>query len=218
VNADGVAEFPDRFPHGEAIFRIPTLAEEITLIQGLNRSSGRNAGIYVEPKSPAWHTNEGRDVVKEVVNVLDHFGYRKREDKACLQSFETKYLEYARHELRSDLKLVQLIGDSSWGESETDFEFLQSPEGLENIAKLVDGIGPWLFQVMSIGPDGRPDISILTALAQRLELFVHAYTLRADQLPAEIGGMANAARFLVNEMGLDGVFTDHPDQVISALR
>jgi glycerophosphoryl diester phosphodiesterase len=216
VEADGQPEFPGRFPHRDAIFRIPTLEEEITLIQGLNRSKGSDVGIYIEPKSPAWHTGEGRDVVKEVFHLLDHFGYRKRKDNACLQSFDTKYLEYARHELKSDLKLVQLIGDNSWGESDTDFDYLQTREGLESIAGLADGIGPWLLQVMNISPDGTTDISELTTLAQQLGLFVHAYTLQADQLPVEIGGMENAARFLANQVGLDGVFTDHPDQVIRA--
>jgi len=46
---------------------------------------------------------------------------------------------------------------------------------------------------------------------------VHAYTLRADQLPSSIGSMAEAVRILVSEAGLDGVFTDHPDQVIQNL-
>lgn len=218
VNEDGLAEFPGRYPHEETLFRIPTLAEEISLIQGLNRSSGRNVGIYIEPKSPAWHDNEGRDLVSEVVKALDHFGYRQREDRVCLQSFDTKYLEYARHELQSDLKLVQLIGDNSWGESDTDFDSLITPQGIESISELVDGIGPWLLQIMRISDRGIPDISDLTALAQQHGLFVHAYTLRADQLPAEAGGIANTTRFLAREVGLDGVFTDHPDQVISALR
>jgi glycerophosphoryl diester phosphodiesterase len=218
MNSDAEVEFPDRFPHQESIFHIPTLAEEITLIQGLNRSRGRNVGIYIEPKSPAWHTNENKDVVKEVVNMLNHFGYQKREDKACLQSFDTKYLEYARHQLKTDLKLVQLIGDNSWRESDADFDFLQTREGLASIAGLADGIGPWLLQVMSTSPDETPDISDMTANAQSLGLFVHAYTLRADQLPAEIGGIENAAQFLANQVGLDGVFTDHPDQVIRACR
>lgn len=217
VGADGKAAFPGSFPSDEALFRIPTFAEEITLIQGLNRSTGRNIGLYVEPKSPAWHRGEGRDIVKEVVNALSHFGYRSRQDKAFLQSFDRKALEYARQELQTDLKLVQLIGDNSWGESDTDFDYLQSCEGLESTAQLADGIGPWLPQVMSITEQKIPDISELTARAQHLGLFVHAYTLRADQLPEEIGGIANATRFLARKVGLDGVFTDHPDQVIRAL-
>lgn len=217
IGADGQAEFPGRYPHLDSSFQIPTLAEEITLIQGLNHSSGRNVGVYIEPKSPAWHENEDRDLVREVVKALDHFGYRQRDDQACLQSFDTKYLEYARHDLQSDLKLVQLIGDNSWGESDTDFNSLITRQGFDSIAKLVDGIGPWLLQVMQISDDGTTDISGLTALAHQFGLFVHAYTLRADQLPEEIGGIENATRFLAQEVGLDGVFTDHPDQVIAAL-
>jgi glycerophosphoryl diester phosphodiesterase len=217
VDSSGNAEFPGRYPHGDALFRIPTLAEEISLIQGLNRSSGRNVGVYIEPKSPAWHRSEGRDLVGELVSVLNHFGYTGREDQACLQSFDTKFLQYARHELHSDLKLVQLIGDNSWGESDVDFDFIRSQKGLESIVNLVDGIGPWLLQVMHLSKQEIPDISDLTARAQQLGLFVHAYTLRADELPAEIGGIGNASRFLLHNVGLDGVFTDHPDQVIRAL-
>jgi glycerophosphoryl diester phosphodiesterase len=217
LDADGQPAFPGRFPPGDALFRIPTFAEEIALIQGLNRSTGRDVGVYVEPKSPAWHSEEGMDLVKELVEALHHFGYSSRQDKAFLQSFDHQSLNYARRELQCDLKLVQLIGDNSWGESDTDFDFLQSCEGLELTAQLADGIGPWLPQVMSITAQKIPDISDLTARAQQLGLFVHAYTLRADQLPEEIGGMASATRFLVQKVGLDGVFTDHPDQVIGAL-
>lgn len=53
--------------------------------------------------------------------------------------------------------------------------------------------------------------------AHKLGLFVHGYTLRADQLPPGVGSMANAVRILVDQSGLDGVFTDHPDQVLRNL-
>jgi len=213
VKPDGQPEFPGRFPHREALFRIPTLAEEITLIQGLNRSSGRNVGIYIEPKSPAWHTAEGRDIVKQVIAELAYFGYRGRQDKAILQSFDTRYLEYARYQLETDLKLVQLIGENSWEESDSDFDVLRTPQGLESIAGLVDGIGPWLMQLVQLRADGTFDSSGLASLAHQWGLFVHGYTLRADQLPGEIADMPAAVDLLINRAGLDGVFTDHPDQV-----
>jgi glycerophosphoryl diester phosphodiesterase len=217
VKADGQPEFPGRFPPTAAIFRIPTLNEEITLIQGLNRSSSKNTGIYIEPKSPAWHTAEGRNLVKKVVSTLAEFGYQGRKDKAYLQSFDMDYLEYARYKLKTDLKLVQLIGDKSWQESDTDFDYLQTEKGLAAIARFADGIGPWLVQVVSVRDGEITDISDLVALAHQLGLFVHAYTLRADQLPPEIGTMQDAVRFLKDQVHLDGVFTDHPDQAVQAL-
>jgi hypothetical protein len=33
-------------------------------------------------------------------------------------------------------------------------------------------------------------------------------------LPAEVGDMPSAVDLLINRIGLDGVFTDHPDQVL----
>jgi glycerophosphoryl diester phosphodiesterase len=216
VKPDGQPEFPGRFPHRHALFRIPTLAEEITLIQGLNRSSGRDVGIYIEPKSPAWHTAEGRDIVKQVIAELAFFGYHSRQDKAILQSFDTRYLEYARKELNSGLKLVQLIGENSWEESDSDFDFLRTAQGLKSVTGLVDGIGPWLPQLVQPRADGTFDSSGLAGLAHQKGLFVHGYTLRADQLPGEIADMPAAMDLLINRAGLDGVFTDHPDQVLRA--
>jgi len=218
VTADGQPEFPGRFPHTNAIFRIPTLAEEITLIQDLNRSNGRDVGVYIEPKSPAWHSTEGRDLVKKVVSTLADFGYRNRSDQAYLQSFDMNYLEYARYELKTDLKLVQLIGENSWQESATDFDYLQTEKGLQAVARFADGIGPWLMQVVRVQDGEITDISDMVALAHRLGLFAHAYTLRADQLPLDTGDIRLAVHFLKDQAQLDGVFTDHPDQVIQALR
>lgn len=58
---------------------------------------------------------------------------------------------------------------------------------------------------------------MLVTQAQQIGLFLHAYTLRADQLPFPIASVAEAVRILTEEAGLDGVFTDHPDQVIMHL-
>src|SRR6266478_3317261 len=51
----GRAVYEGRFPLWQSTFAIPTLEEELQLIQGLNRSTGRNVGIYPEIKSPSWH-------------------------------------------------------------------------------------------------------------------------------------------------------------------
>jgi glycerophosphoryl diester phosphodiesterase len=215
---DGAPVFPGRFPQESRIFRVPTLQEEILLIQGLNRATGRNAGLYVEPKAPAWHDAEGKDLMAAVLGLLADHGLTAASDKVLLQSFDFDALLRARNELGTELRLVQLIGENEWLESPTDFEFLQTEAGLREVAGFAQGIGPWLPQVIEIKGDHSIDISDLTATAQRLGLFVHAYTLRADQLPPALGGMREALRLLVEDVQLDGVFTDQPDQVLASLR
>lgn len=214
---NGTARFPGRFPAGDRLFRVPTLDQEIRLIQGLNRSTGRRAGLYIEPKAPAWHRGQGHDLMAEILDLLGGQGLDGRDDPVFLQSFDFDELRRAREALGTELKLVQLIGDNSWNESPSDFDFLRSEAGLRAVAEFAQGIGPWLPQVIEIPPGGPARPTDLVPLAHRLGLFVHAYTLRADELPPGVGGMAGAVRLLVDDVRLDGVFTDQPDQVLRYL-
>jgi glycerophosphoryl diester phosphodiesterase len=213
---DGEPAFPERFPHESGLFRVPTLEEEIVLIQGLNRSTGRNVGLYIEPKAPAWHQLEGKDLMAAVLALLADHGLTRADDKVLLQSFDFDALRRAHEEFGTKLGLVQLIGENDWQESPTDFGFLQTEAGLREVARFAQGIGPWLPQVIDIKDDGSVAISPLTALAQSLGLFVHAYTLRAEHLPPALGGMPEVVRVLAEDVRLNGVFTDQPDQVIRA--
>lgn len=214
---DGRPALPQRFTPEGQVFRIPTLDEEISLIRDLNCSTGRDVGLYIEPKAPAWHSRQGKDLMAAVLASLADHGLTGARDKVLLQSFDFEALQRARFELGTQLRLVQLIGENDWQESASDFDFLQTEAGLREVAGCAQGIGPWLPQVLDMKEDGSIDVPGLTALAQRLGLFVHAYTLRADQLPPGIDGMQQAVRLLVEDVRLDGVFTDHPDQVIRCL-
>jgi len=216
--ASGLAVFPDRFPGSGNIFRVPTLEEEIILIQGMNRSAGRNVGLYIEPKSPSWHLQHGRDILAESISVLARNGYKSRTDRVFLQSFDADTLKRARNELNSELTLVQLIGENSWGESDTDFDQLLGPAGLKSVKSYANGIGPWLMQIAEIDSNtGEIQATPLIEQAHRHGLFVHGYTLRADQLPEKLNDFDQAMEFLTSQTALDGVFTDFPDKAIDFL-
>ena len=51
----GLQIYPNRFPKGTSSFRLHSLQDEIELIQGLNKSTGKNIGIYPEIKKPEFH-------------------------------------------------------------------------------------------------------------------------------------------------------------------
>src|SRR5262249_9286805 len=71
----GQPVFPQRFPAGKARFEIATLEDELQLLQGLNRSTGRVAGIYPELKAPKWHRDQGHDISRIVLPILARYGY-----------------------------------------------------------------------------------------------------------------------------------------------
>lgn len=52
VDGKQVPVYPARFPLWKSSFRIHTFQEEIEMIQGLNKSTGKHIGIYPEIKAP----------------------------------------------------------------------------------------------------------------------------------------------------------------------
>ncbi len=211
---DGSPVYPSRFPARAGLSGVPTLAEEIALIDGLNRSRGVTAGLYIEMKGTAFHRSEGLDLPKAVLTVLKEAGWDKRAEAVYLQSFEPEALKYLRGELQTTLPLIQLIGENAWVEDGgVDFDYLRSDAGLDAVAEYADGIGPWLMQLYQ-GPDSRgaPRLTDLVERAHARGLAVHPYTFRADELPPGVNSFEELHRLFFETLGIDGVFSDFPDR------
>ena len=220
AQGNATAAFPLRFPGRAELFRVPTLAQEIDLISGMDYSSGRSTGLYVEFKAPNWHQAQGYDLVSAVMAVLREKQYHDRPRQVFLQCFDDKTLKYLRHELNTPLPLIQLIAENSWGEdSAVDYDYLQTAAGLKDIASYADGIGPWIMQIYQ-GRDasGKAQLSNLVSLAQQQGLLVHPYTFRCDELPAGIDDFNDLLEIFVQQAGVNGLFTDFPDRVSHYLR
>jgi len=204
--------WPGRFDSAGIGFRIHTLAEELAFTAGLNRSTGREVGVYPEIKAPAWHRAQGHDITRAVLQVLGAAGYTRRADNIYLQCFDPHELVRIRFELESDLKLVQLIGDSADGDDGIDYAAMRTATGLDRVATYADGIGPHLLHLADFA-DGEPlpRPSGLVALAHARGLAVHPYTFRLEQL-ADYGWSAEQMHdWLFRSEGVDGLFTDQPD-------
>ena len=191
----GNAVYKNRFPLRQSNFKLHSLQDEIELIQGLNKSTGNDIGIYPEIKSPAFHLKEGKDISKIVLSVLAKYGYTTKKDKCILQCFDFKELKRIRKDLKSDLFLVQLI------------ESKEDEKNIKKYAAYADGIGPW-YKEMS---------KTLVQKAHVLGLKVHAYTFRADDL-GEFENFDALLDYGFNSLNLDGIFTDFPDKSVSFLK
>jgi glycerophosphoryl diester phosphodiesterase len=215
----GEQVYADRFPGEFGIFKIPTLEEEIKLIQGLNHSTGRDVGIYPEIKDPAFHHDEGQDITKTVIAVMEKWGYNNPDSNSFVQCFDWTETKRIREELNYQGKLVQLLGENRWGApAGTDYDYLKSDDGITEMAGVVDGIGPWLPQVIEgLSANGTAIMTPTLIAAQRAQLKVHPYTMRADQLPKWAGDMQIALKAIFDDAGIDGIFTDFPDQVVQYL-
>ena len=211
VNADGSPVYPGRYKAREEIFRVHTFAEELAFIKDLQADEGRPVGIYPEIKRPAWHRDEGVDITPLFLGVLQEFDYESHSDPVYVQCFDDQELIRVRDTHNCELKLIQLIGENEWGESNTDYDQLRSNDGLKRLAERVDGIGPWINCLYHQHSDGRIEDSGLVARAHGEGLAVHPYTFRSDDLPPGFESFAELMRFTVDELSIDGLFTDFPD-------
>jgi glycerophosphoryl diester phosphodiesterase len=211
-DGEATAVFPGRFPLEKSTFRIHTFAEEIELIQGLNKSTGRSVGLYPEIKSPAFHRAQGKDISVAVLDVLASYGYSKPTDNLFLQCFDPNELMRIHEELlpamNMNLALVQLI--------DTDAEFapLLTAEGIQKISGYAAGIGPSMH--LLVDPESAANDlqkSGLVEMAHAAGLKVHPFTFRREpeQIPPYATDFENLLEIFLNEIDVDGVFTDFPD-------
>jgi len=209
------AVYPARFPAECALFGIPTLAEEIDLIAGLDCSRGVRTGLYIELKAPAWHRRENFDIAAIVLDLLATRGYAERPDQVFLQCFDAATLRRLREDFATPLPLIQLIGENAWGEDgDNDYDWMRTPAGLDAVAGYAQGIGPWLHQIyLGRDPGGDCRLSDLVRQAHSRGLLVHPYTFRRDELPAGVTGFDELLDLFIGRAGIDGLFTDFPDCV-----
>lgn len=119
------------------------------------------------------------------------------------------------------------------------FQDMLSAEGLKEIATYADGVGPWKPYLIgarqTIGADGKPqDLNGDGAIDERdrtliaptnvvkdahaAGLLVHSWTFRSEpkRLTSDFKGDAGAEYKAFFALGLDGLFSDFPDQAVKA--
>ena len=226
--------FPQRFPLWQSSFQVHTLSEEIEMIQGLNKSTGNNIGIYPEIKAPWFHRHEGKDISVAVLKTLKKYGYTDKNDLVYLQSFDVAALQRIKYELfprfAMDIKLVQLIAETSWNETMTykdgkpvaySYDWMFKPDAMHKITKYADDIGPWKPMIVADNSTkGNLVFTDMVEEAHKAGMQVHPYTFRIDdgRIPAYANDFNDLLDIFYNKAGVDGVFTDFPDLAVDFLK
>ena len=214
----------------DGLYQVPTFQEVIDL------AKRAGVGIYPETKHPTYFDSVGLSLEEPLVATLDANGYRGRTARVFIQSFEVANLKELHR--RTRVPLVQLLDVTGRpydfvvaGDPRT-YADLATPVGLAEIAGYADGIGPNKSLIVPRDPAGNLlDPTSLVGDAHRVGLVVHPWTFRKENefLPVDfrqgnpaspqfLGATGDApAEFgLFFRLGVDGVFTDHPDTGVAA--
>ncbi|MAC30956.1 MAG: glycerophosphodiester phosphodiesterase, partial [Erythrobacter sp.] len=202
----------------------PTFEEIVTLVRAKEAETGRAIGIYPELKHPTWLLQEeGIDTVDLLATALRKADLDDADDRVFVQVFEIGPLQRLDALVESPLVLLIAVEGGPYDEPAITWDELLTPSGLADVARYADGIGPYLGRVLAA--DGSPTALIADAHAAGLQ--VHPWTLRKENafLPPALrkgsdapaqGDLAALVEMVV-AAGADGVFTDDPALVLSAL-
>lgn len=214
-----VQGYKNRFPINLSSFSVPTLEEEIQLIQGLNKSTGKDVGIYPEIKQPKFHRDEGKDISTAVVKLLKEYGYFSRSEKVFLQTFSFEELKEIRTnifpEVGVEIDLILLVGNKN------TYPWIFEEGGMEKIAKFADGIGPDKgLVIFRESTESNTQVTPLVSRAHAAGLKVHPYTYRLDtgQIPNYADNFDELLRKHFLDADVDGIFTDFPDKAVKFLQ
>lgn len=201
-------------------FAIPTFSEVVSLA----KRQKRKVGVYAETKHPSYFRDLGLPLEPALIDVLKRYGWAGKDAPVYIQSFETNLWELNR---QIDVPLIQLADSTGRPynfvryEDDRTYADLLKPEGLAFIKTYADGIGVAKGLVLPTSPDGTLGTpTSLAADAHKLGLKVHVWTLRPENyfLPKSLAGNPGAEVRRFVEAGVDGIFTDAPDVVLTALR
>jgi glycerophosphoryl diester phosphodiesterase len=224
---------PDVRPANTAFdgqFQVPRFQEVIDL------AKAHGVGIYPETKHPTFFASLGFNFDGPLLATLGRNGLDRSGAAVFIQSFEVGNLQ--RLSRRTRLPLIQLIDVTgapadlvAAGDART-YDDLVTPDGLRDIARYAEGIGPDKSRIIAGNTAGKPLGAPTTLVddAHRAGLLVHPFTFRPENsfLAADfrIGDPASPqhvrargdqpaelARYY--DLGVDGLFADNADTAIA---
>jgi glycerophosphoryl diester phosphodiesterase len=208
-------------------FAVPTFDEILDLVTDESRRHGRPIGVCLETKQPTYFASLG---LPHEDAMLDALRRRRPELPVLIQSFEPWVLR--RLARRTTLPLVQLVDVTGRkhieraGDTRTHADFL-TPNGLREVSTYAQVLGTHKSLLVPRDRNGR--LGRPSGLAERARgagLAVHAWTFRNENafLPAERRNGDETAAYgdafgeyaVFSDLGVDAVFTDHPDTAVAA--
>ena len=187
---------------------VATLDDVLTLVDEWWASTGHRAGLLLELKHVGHLRSAGLPLEELVLDALRRHGLDHDRSRVQVMAFEPEPLRRLAGTAR--VPLLQLVHRPEQ----------VTPRALAQVATYADGIG--CAKHLLLGDRG----GRVVRDAHRRWLTVHAWTLAAENRfvapafrigsdPDLPGDLAAEARCLL-DLGVDGLISDHPDEVVAA--
>jgi glycerophosphoryl diester phosphodiesterase len=210
-------------------YQVPTFDEILALIRAESRRLGRPIGVYPELKNPSYAASIGLPMEPSLAAALERHEALLPGAPVYVQSFEPSCLRRLSTMVRAPLvQLVDAAGADHLARDARGCTDLVTPLGLREVSTYAAAVGVHKELLWPRDGDGRPESPTgVVDEAHRAGLRVHAWTFRSENrfLPTHLRtgsrpgalGQARAEYEAHLDLGVDGVFTDHPDTAATAV-
>jgi glycerophosphoryl diester phosphodiesterase len=207
-------------------YDVPSFEELLAWLAKINQGRSQPIGIYPETKHPSYFASIGLSHEEPLLKLLAQYGYAGPQAPVFIQSFEVGNLQAIR--ARSDLPLIQLLSAQGGPADQPHRRYIDmvTPNGLREIARYANGIGPEKSLVLPVVNGQLTVPSALVQQAHAAGLKVHPWTIRRENIflpaslrssedPAAHGDVASEiSQFLA--AGVDGIFADNVAEAVQA--
>lgn len=176
--------------------------EPIATFQELVDLAKGKVGIYPETKDVLFYEARGIDISLALHSFLARNGLSTLEGQKTtpivIQSFYEQSLRRLRELGGDNYTLTQLVWFEQYNDCMTD-------AGLDRVAKYANGVGPFLSMVLP------PNDSRIYE-AHKRGLQVHVWKAHEAFPPARFPDRKSYMKYLLDDLHVDGIFTDWPDE------
>jgi glycerophosphoryl diester phosphodiesterase len=175
-------------------YHIPSF-QDILLLHGyLEKELDRKVGLYLEIKSPWFHSKEGRDISDSTLKLLKQNGFTGMEERSVyIQCYDPEELQRIHNQLlpamKMGVKLVQLLDVDNGNETQRlegkkwvgyDYGWLYTKLGLKIISTYADALG--VESSFLLNPNTSPFQGDYTQAAKGLGIQIHAKGVHNQEL------------------------------------
>ena len=211
---------PYRSHKDDGKYDVLTFEEYLQIAKDEGEKRGRPIGLIPEIKHSTYFHKLGFDPERQLVRLLNKYGYNKYKSPVIIQSMEISNLKRLRGMVR--VELMQLLDEPNLQPADVvaahgklTYKEMATPKGLRRIARYADWISPDKSYIIPLNENSKtmPKPTSFVHDAHVAGLNVMPWTFRADDVDVRkfYSGDEDAEYNQFFSLGIDGLFTDFPD-------
>ena len=213
---------PFRNQGENGLYPVATFEELLDLRTELSQVHGREIGIAPELKHSTYFASINLPLEDKFIELVRKFRLEGVGAPVMVQSFEVSNLKYLREKL-PHIQIFQLLGEAQErpaDQAELTYGEMATEAGMRDIARYADWISPWKPYIVPFDPQTKrllkPTGFVELAHGQGLKVVPYTFRNEDQFLSIEDQGYPEQEYLRFFELGVDAVFSDHPDTAVAA--